>query len=117
MTPFAALAEIRKHPCDILIDTSQWPRIGALLARLARNQFVVGFRTPGQMRHLAFDAVVDHSAEQHEIENFRKLLSPLRVRAGSPPRLKPALLSGVPSGQLSSSYVLFHPWASGFPSE
>jgi heptosyltransferase III len=114
--PITAIPMIRRHPVDLLIDIGQWARVSALAARLARARFTVGFRTPGQVRHFAFDAVVDHCAGRHEIDNFRALLSGVGVQGRSLPRLKPALLAeaAVPTPR---PYVVFHPWASGYRSE
>jgi ADP-heptose:LPS heptosyltransferase len=116
MRPHAAVTAMRRHPVDLLIDSSQWARIGALLTRLARARFTVGFATAGQFRHFAFDAVVPHSATQHEIDNFRRLLDGVGIRGRSMPRFKPALLAEMAAATPKHPYVIFHPWASGYRS-
>ena len=113
--PLRVIATLRKQKFDILIDVGQWPRISALLAALANARFTVGFKTPGECRHWAFDAVTEHSAHRHEIENFRALLGPLGIRSLGMPRFKSALLqSATQPGR--DPYVVFHPWASGYRS-
>jgi len=117
MRPPAAVVAMRGQAVDLLIDTSQWARIGALLSRLARARFTVGFRTAGQYRHFAFDAAVAHRADQHEIDNFRRLLEGVGIRGRALPRFKPALLAEMAAAISKHPYVIFHPWASGYRSE
>jgi ADP-heptose:LPS heptosyltransferase len=114
--PLAAVSLIRRYPVDVLIDIGQWARVSALLARLARSRFAIGFKTAGQHRHFAFDACVEHCATVHELENFRALLSGLGLNGRSLPRFKPALLAET-QAPAPRRYVVFHPWASGFRSE
>ncbi len=114
--PLTAIPLIRRHPVDLLIDIGQWARISALAARLARARFTVGFKTPGQFRHFAFDAVVEHSAAVHEIDNFRGLLRGVGLRGDSLPKFAPSLLSAIQTSAVRP-YVVFHPWASGYRSE
>jgi heptosyltransferase-3 len=116
MAPFAAISSMRRHPIDLLIDSSQWARIGALLTALARARYTVGFKTPNQFRHFAFDAVASHEATRHEIENFRNLLTVIGIRGRSMPRLKPPLLAEIAAPMPRRAYVIFHPWASGYRS-
>lgn len=114
--PLAALAAMRGHGCDVLVDTSPWPRVSAVLAALGPMGFTVGFRTPGQCRHWAYDAAVEHRDDRHELENFRALLGPLGIRdcrAAVPLRRD---MGDLPAG-LPGSYVVFHPWAEGFRCE
>jgi heptosyltransferase-3 len=114
--PLAAASVVRRYPLDLLIDIGQWARISALISRLTRARFTVGFKTPRQFRHFAFDAVVEHSPSLHEIDNFRGLLRGVGLTGRSLPKFEPALLAeiGKPSPH---SYVVLHPWASGFRSE
>jgi heptosyltransferase III len=113
--PLRVIAILQRHKFDILIDVGQWPRISALVAALADARFTVGFKTPGEYRHQAFDAVAEHSAHRHEIENFRALLGCLGIRSLGVPRFKRALLQGaIQPGR--DPYVVFHPWASGYRS-
>jgi heptosyltransferase III len=114
--PLKALSIIRQRQFDVFVDTGPWPRIGAILAAASRSRFTIGFQTPGQYRHYAYDAAVEHSRDRHEIDNFRALLLPLGLSTDVQPSLRPDLMrtSPLPTG---IRYVVFHPWASGFRSE
>lgn len=113
--PLAAIAAIRSVPVDVMIDIGQWPRWYALLCALARSRYTIGFATPGQARHYAFDAAVPHRPDAHEVQNFQALLAPLRNVRPLPPAaaLRPV---GPPPPAIAASapYVVVHPWASGF---
>jgi heptosyltransferase III len=115
--PFSALRIIRKYPMDIMIDVCAWPRITALYATLSHAKFTIGFRTPDAWRHWSFDRAIEHSADRHEVDNFRALLQPLDVSGTSVPHL--SINSKPPAGALrrdASSVIVIHPWASGFRS-
>jgi heptosyltransferase-3 len=114
--PLKALSVVRRLKFDVLIDTSQWPRIGAVLAFISRSRYTIGFQTAGQYRHYGYDAVVEHSREKHEIDNFRELLIPLGLVANAQPSLRYDLTDPLPS-LTGIRYVVFHPWATGFRSE
>lgn len=112
-SPHRAIAMVRRHELDVLIDAGQWVRISAVIAALSNARFTIGFKTPGQGRHWAFDAVVDHSAHRHEVDNFRALLKGIGVISDSLPRFKKELLES-PNRRSARPYVVFHPWASGY---
>jgi ADP-heptose:LPS heptosyltransferase len=115
--PIAAMRTVRKHRVDILIDTGQWARIGALLSIAAARNFSVGFRTPGQHRHFLYDAYAMHRDDQHELENFRDLARCLDIDPTGITQLK-AGLGDMPMPQLPRApYIVFHPWASGYKYE
>lgn len=84
--PFAAVKLMRKHPVDLLLDCDSWPRITAILCALAPARWKMGFFTPGQYRHYAFDQSVEHSGDQHELDNYRRLLRALNIAATSSPQ-------------------------------
>lgn len=114
--PFQAVKQVRSCQFDVLIDTSQWPRIGAILSFASRSRFTIGFMTAGQYRHYGYDAAVEHSRYRHEMDNFRQLVRPLGIEFKVPPALRRDLLG--PWTTLEGvRYVVFHPWASGFRSE
>ena len=71
------LGHVRRSRYDMLIDTSQWARLGALLAALSGAGTTVGFSTERQYRHYGYDRVVPHSALCHEADNFLALGSAL----------------------------------------
>ena len=116
-SPWHALRTLRESiaqfPVDVLIDTSQWSKIGAILCALSGAKVTIGFNTPGQYRHFAYDVLVPHSRAVHEIDNFRALLSPLNISTGALPELD---LTGMVQGNqalVSKPYIVLHPWASG----
>ncbi|MFM0240601.1 glycosyltransferase family 9 protein [Paraburkholderia phytofirmans] len=112
-SPLAALREIRKHQVDLLVDTSQWPRISALLSAFTKAKFTIGFKTRGQFRHYAYDASVEHDERLHELDNFRRLLRPLGVESTESPRITKVIGSGRSPFAIDDDYIVFHPWASG----
>nr|WP_255698772.1 glycosyltransferase family 9 protein [Polynucleobacter sp. IMCC30063] len=104
---------IAEFPVDVLIDTSQWSKISAILCALSGAKLTLGFNTPGQYRHFAYDVLVPHSRTVHEIDNFRALLSPLNISTGALPELD---LTGMVQGNqahVSKPFIVLHPWASG----
>ncbi|MEJ8838817.1 glycosyltransferase family 9 protein [Ramlibacter sp. AN1133] len=113
--PLSALAAIRSVRVDVMIDIGQWPRWYAVLCAASRSTYTIGFATPGQGRHYAYDAAVPHGADVHEVENFQRLLGPLPGVRPLPPQcaLKAA---GEPPAPIATHtpYIVVHPWASGF---
>jgi len=105
---------VRSARYDILFDVGQWPRISALIAAVSGAGKTVGFATPGQYRHYAYDVAVPHCNERHEVENFlalgRALFPDL---TGKPCIVVPdAPSSGCPSLP-ESNFVFCHMWPSG----
>ena len=111
--PWVAIGVVSSHPVDILIDTSQWPRIGALVAALSGARWKIGFETEGQNRHYSYDVWVKHSPTVHELDNFRSLLVPLGVQARAMPPLDLSTLAGIDCLNIKQPYLVLHPWASG----
>lgn len=111
--PLRAVATMRRYRFDLLLDFGPWPRINAILSALARAQHTVGFRTAGQWRHFAYDRVVSHSREVHEIDNYRRLAA----AAGFPSQSAPLLGKGskVPRALLPMRpFIVCHLWSAGF---
>jgi heptosyltransferase-3 len=111
--PLAAIKQVRAHPVDLLIDTSQWPRIGAVVAALSGARWTIGFETEGQHRHFSYDATVKHSPKVHELDNFRALLSPLGIETQAMPPIDLSTLAGIDCLNIKQPYLVLHPWASG----
>lgn len=112
---FQAIALIREHgPFDAWLDASQWPRLGALLSFAARAQHKIGFSSPGQHRHHVYDSVVPHSAQCHELENFRQLAACLGVVGQSSPYLTPVPPAGVVLPR--KPYAVLHMFPGGYRS-
>jgi ADP-heptose:LPS heptosyltransferase len=113
--PLQALAAIRSVPVDVMIDIGQWPRWYAVLCAASRSRHTIGFATRGQSRHYAFDTVVPHEANVHELENFQRLLAPLLGVAPLPPARALRPVGEVPARLgLRAPWLVVHPWASGF---
>lgn len=113
--PHLALAAIRSIPVDVMIDIGQWPRWYALLCAASRSRYTIGFATPGQSRHYAYDTAVAHDSRVHELENFQRLLGPIPGVRPLPPQ-RALKTVGPPPARIGarSPYLVVHPWASGF---
>jgi ADP-heptose:LPS heptosyltransferase len=113
-SPLKAITQLRREHFDLLIDANQWLRISALYCALAGAKRTIGFSTPGQHRHYAFDFVVEHDSTKHEIENYRNLVGPIGITAKSEPWLKtsPEDETAI-RGLLRAPHVILHPWAGG----
>ena len=115
-SPLAALRTIRAQRLDVAVDFDQWPRVEPVLCLLSGARWTAGFRSPGQHRHHAFDAHVEHSDRRHELDNYRALAGLLGVDSRSAPRLRtPGTLATDELPQ--SPYAVFHLWPTGVRSE
>lgn len=117
--PDKAMRLIRKTQFDLLIDYSPWPRIGAILTAGAKASFTVGFVTARQYRHFAYDKVVFHRSDVHELNNNAALMQAVGVSDLSPPDICSSVSTAdFPAGaERYGRYVVFHPWAAGFRKE
>jgi ADP-heptose:LPS heptosyltransferase len=114
--PRGAIRAVRSAELDIVLDFDQWPRIEAVYCLFSGARFRAGFRSAGQHRHFAYDAAVDHSAERHELDNYRALVRVIGVDSQSPPSFAPPGLVD-PADLPEPPYVVFHLWPTGFRSE
>lgn len=112
--PMRALAAMRSEPVDVMIDIGQWPRWYALLCAASRSSFTVGFETPGQARHYAYDAAVPHGRDVHEVVNFQRLIAPIPGVRPVPPAAALRPVAPLPSPAAARPCLVVHPWASGF---
>lgn len=71
--PLRIAYAMRKARYDVLIDASQWARIGALLCACSGAGLTIGFNSCGQWRSLPYDNAVAHRNDRHEVENFLAL--------------------------------------------
>lgn len=104
---------VRSASLDVLLDFGHWSRVEALLAQISRAKFTVGFRTQGQYRHYGYDLTVTHSAEVHELENYRRVVRAL----GVPTRNQPALRMANASSPTPEGCAVLHLWPGGIRSE
>jgi heptosyltransferase III len=113
--PLRAFHAVRSIPVDVVIDIGQWPRWYALLCALSRTRHTIGFATPGQWRHYAYDSAVPHHNDVHELENFQRLLTPFHRVAPVPPGRALKQVGEAPAAVAATApYVVVHPWASGY---
>jgi ADP-heptose:LPS heptosyltransferase len=109
--PWRAISQMRQQKFDLLIDANQWLRISAVYCALAKARCTLGFRTTGQFRHYAYDLLADHSARQHELANYRSLLSAIGISGVSCPELDTTKFNQ--DVCIEGRYAVFHPWAGG----
>ncbi len=76
---FKFLKQIRKKKYEVVIDAEQWPRISVMMFALTKYDYAIGFSTEGQYRHFLFNAVITHTRDRHELEDFLALLEPLGI--------------------------------------
>jgi heptosyltransferase III len=111
-SPVSAVRAIRGQRLDAIVDFDQWPRVEPVYCLLSGAEWRAGFRSPGQHRHYAFDASVDHADAVHELDNYRRLVRLLGVESRSEPRIRaPELLA--PQRRPPSPYAVFHLWPTG----
>jgi len=116
--PRDAVTAMRRHPLDVLIDTSQWARFGAVLSAASGAGCSIGFRTQDQHRHFAYDIAVEHRRDRHEHANFEALLAPLGITALPRPtlRLAPEAVASA-ARRHRRPYIVCHPWPSGWKAD
>jgi heptosyltransferase I len=105
----AGMAAARAPAVDVMLDFGQWSRAEALITLFSRASFTVGFRTPGQYRHYAYDRAVEHCSDVHELENYRRIV---RVLGAETHRL-PFLRVPEQSDPNIRDYAVFHLWPGG----
>jgi heptosyltransferase-3 len=111
--PVEAIRLVRAAQLDVFVDFGSWPRFDAVIAARSGARFRIGFRTPGQSRHAAYDATVDHPNTLHEREHYVHLLALLGVEATTPPHVLPPNV--VDRARLPRApYAVFHPWSGGY---
>lgn len=116
--PDRALKQLRALGLDLILDSTQWAKLPALLCALS-GVACIGFQTVGQRRHYGYTRCVKHRNDIHEVENFRALAA--AAFAGVPdvqPRLvvtetDRAYVAGLGLGR----YVVLHPWPAGIRNE
>jgi ADP-heptose:LPS heptosyltransferase len=108
--PLRAIAAVRKEQPELLLDFGPWARLNALVAACSGARYLVGFKTPGEYRHFAYDLAVEHSSSHHELENFRRLVRATGSEAHHPPSLRRDLAHACKHYR---PFVLFHLWPGG----
>lgn len=114
----AMVRHVRARRYDLLFDSTQWARLGAIVSSLSGAGLTVGFSTAGQWRSLGYDRVVPHSARQHETENFLELGRALWPGLSGTPALRlpadaPPQAAGMADGR---RHAFLHMWPAGYKS-
>ncbi|MFH0954258.1 MAG: glycosyltransferase family 9 protein [Verrucomicrobiota bacterium] len=113
--PLRAVLELRRLKPDVCVDLGEWSRIEALIAFASGARWTVGFRTPRQFRHFAFDLALPHRRDQHEMENFKSLVQPLGIPTPHQPAIElTAEASAAAEGKkpaTESPYAVLHLWS------
>lgn len=60
---------------DVVIDTEQWHRLSAVVARLIRSPMKIGFATNERCRMFTYSLPYSH--DEYEVSSFKRLLEPL----------------------------------------
>ena len=67
---------------DVVIDTEQWHRLSAVVARLTRAPMLIGFATNERSR--LFTNPITYSHDDYEVDSFIHLIAPLAVEPVQP---------------------------------
>jgi len=102
---------------SLLVDFGPWPRLNSIYAAFFKADQKIGFNSKNQFRHYVYDISVTHSANLHEIDNFRNLISALYN--GNPHEPVLSIIPSDNSTQLINQmgkYCIIHPWPGGYKS-
>jgi lipopolysaccharide heptosyltransferase II len=100
------LARVLKGGYDLVIDTEQWHRLSAVVARLTRSPISIGYATNERRRLFAHG--VGYSHDDYEVQSFFRLLEPLGI---TPPDAVPVPFLKVPAAADQRAAVLLAPLA------
>ena len=103
------LGFMRKERFDLVMDTTQWARIGSLISAFSKAGLTVGFKTKGQARGLPYDIRVEHRQDIHEAENFLNLGRAVFGEMDA----SPVLLAAGGTEFPEKPYIICHMWAAG----
>lgn len=73
----AGLSSSLRNRYDVVIDTEQWYRLSAVIARLVRAPVKIGFGTNERRR--MFTHIIRYDTDAYESDNFLALLNPLEA--------------------------------------
>ena len=90
---------------DVVIDSEQWHRLSAVVARFVSAPFKIGFDTNERRR--MFTHPVPYSHDNYETDSFARLLEPLGIDAGTV-EMEPPFLS-VPDAASGKAAALLTP--------
>jgi ADP-heptose:LPS heptosyltransferase len=81
--PMEMIRVFRQH-YDVVIDTEQWHRLSAVVARLVGAPMSIGFST--NERKKLFSHQISYSHDTYESNSFLKLLAPLNIPESAAPQ-------------------------------
>jgi len=91
---------------DVVIDTEQWHRLSAVVARLIRAPIKIGFATNERQR--MFNHTVLYSHDDHETESFLRLVGTLCIETTPTTNLAAPFLT-IPAQVKSRAHNLLEP--------
>ncbi|MDR0454438.1 MAG: glycosyltransferase family 9 protein [Deferribacteraceae bacterium] len=104
------IKDLRSHRYDLLLDSTQWARMGAIISAFSRAGIIAGFKTEGQFRSLPYDIKIRHSDKVHEYKNFLALGGVFYPNIdGQPFLIVPEVFAQLPG----NPYIVCHMWATG----
>jgi ADP-heptose:LPS heptosyltransferase len=68
---------------DIVIDTEQWHRLSAVVARLSNAPTLIGYATNERIK--LFNHPIQYSHDSYEVDSFFDLLAPLGIKKSEKP--------------------------------
>lgn len=77
------LFAVLRSSYDVVIDTEQWHRLSAVVARMVRSLIKIGYATNERSR--LFTHVVPYTHDTYEADSFLQLLGPLGEKAAFDP--------------------------------
>jgi lipopolysaccharide heptosyltransferase II len=90
---------LRGRRYDVVIDSEQWHRLSALVARFVRAPVKIGFNTNERRRMLTH--LIPYSHEEYEAISFTRLVGSMGIGEGEPPDSTPFL--HIPDSALKSA--------------
>jgi len=76
------MLQVLRNRYDVVIDTEQWHRLSAVIARLVKAPFKIGYATNERVR--LFTHAIPYSHDDYEVDSFLRLLGPLGVTKFAP---------------------------------
>jgi len=99
------LLQVLKNSYDVVIDSEQWHRLSAVVARFTSSAVKIGFASNERRR--MFTHPVPYAHDDYETLNFARLLEPLGIEAGAVEMEAPFL--SIPDSASVKAGVLLEP--------
>lgn len=69
---------------DIVFDFAPWASLNAIISVSLKSKIRYGFKTSGMHRHYIYDFTIEHSSANHELDNYRNLVSAAGIKGSLP---------------------------------